>query len=152
MGKMQFWSHHSIFSFADFADLTWLLALLTCQSAKLITWPNIRCPSFCMSVTKVGTNWGHWSQGFHISPVDNSGEYYKAYQKLGSCSLISGFYGSKFSFPITLKPRYNAPQYNAISDTTLIFLGSQIIFEKYIWTAPVLYIVKVTQIAHYYRI
>ena len=33
----------------------------------------------------------------------------------------------------TLEPRYNAPRYNAILDTTLIFHGSQIIFQKDLW-------------------
>ena len=40
-----------------------------------------------------------------------------------------------FVHPIgyTKQPRYNATHYNAISDTTLFFLGSQIIFKKYLW-------------------
>ena len=33
----------------------------------------------------------------------------------------------------TLEPLYDATRYNATSDTTLIFLGSQIIFKKYLW-------------------
>ena len=33
----------------------------------------------------------------------------------------------------TQQPRYNATRYNAISATMLIFLGSQIIFKKYLW-------------------
>ena len=32
----------------------------------------------------------------------------------------------------TLEPRYNAPLYSAISDLMLFFLGSQIIFKKYL--------------------
>ena len=34
----------------------------------------------------------------------------------------------------TLEPRYNAPLYNAISDTTLVFLGSQITLKSFINT------------------
>ena len=33
----------------------------------------------------------------------------------------------------TLLPQYNALRYNAFSDTTLFFLGSEIIFKKYLW-------------------
>ena len=33
----------------------------------------------------------------------------------------------------TLLPQYNAVRYNAILDKTLSFLGSQIIFKKYLW-------------------
>ena len=33
----------------------------------------------------------------------------------------------------TLHPRYNALPYTAILDTRLFFLGSQIIFKKYLW-------------------
>ena len=35
--------------------------------------------------------------------------------------------------PTTQETRYKATRYNAISDTTLIFLGSQIIYKKYLW-------------------
>ena len=36
-------------------------------------------------------------------------------------------------FSNTLETQYNATRYNAILDTMLIFLGSQIIFKKYLW-------------------
>ena len=33
----------------------------------------------------------------------------------------------------TQQPRYNATRYNAISATTLFFLGSQMTLKKYLW-------------------
>ena len=41
------------------------------------------------------------AKGSHIRHVDTLGKYYKGYQVLGHCILISEFYGSEFNFPIT---------------------------------------------------
>ena len=52
----------------------------------------------------------------------------------------------------TQHPRYNATLYKAISDTTLIFLGSQIIFLKYLWGSADVSQLKVLNLYNYCRI
>ena len=48
---------------------------------------------------------------------------------MSSCIALT----SNFSLVFTLLPRYNALPFNAISDTMLFYLGSQIIFQNYLW-------------------
>ena len=66
---------------------SFFLALLTCQSAKLITlsnnWGSFVHPfvlsSLRLSFNRVAEIWGHWSLGFHIRSVNTFGECNKPY-------------------------------------------------------------------------
>ena len=82
-------------------------ALLTCHSAKIITELNI----------------------WHVSIRQS---IYRAAQFEATCPRgpISALWTPQIN---ALEPPYNAPRYNAISDTTLFFLGYQMIFKKYLW-------------------
>ena len=46
-----------------------------------------------------GTNC-RWSYGSHVRPVNTPDEYYKTYQKLGHCTLLSGFLGQSWILPL----------------------------------------------------
>ena len=63
-----------------------------------------------------------YSEGYNVPP----GSTYTAIE----APKVFTFHHLKAN---TLEPPYNASRYNAISDIMLFFLGSQMIFKKYLW-------------------
>ena len=124
--------------------------LWCCRTTRLATFPDyliVQMKKFTLGddwvPKKLGKvvfpSWCLWLMPWHMLIVQHSiyvfltRKNHLYFMTLSPSPRVTNAITFKLFFINTQQPWYNATRYNAISDTMLIFLGSQIIFKKYLW-------------------